>query len=107
MAARIHRVSHNVEQTKKMVPLITCETLFGQHVKELVFGVTIFDLDFGIQIDSVKQPIKRNSVGSGQVSHCWTSSFDDHLDYWLIVLKSVQLRLALRRMCVCGYVVHS
>ena len=38
----------------KMVPLITCETRFGQHVCELVFGVNIFDLDLGVQIDSVK-----------------------------------------------------
>ena len=27
-------------------------------------GVNTFDLDLGVQIDSAKQPIKRNSVGS-------------------------------------------
>ena len=42
------------EQTEKMVPLITCEIALCQHVCELVFGVNIFDLDFGIQVDSVK-----------------------------------------------------
>ena len=47
-----------------MVPLITCKTTFGQHVRELVFGVNIFDLDLGVQANPVKQPIKRNSVGS-------------------------------------------
>ena len=46
MAAREHREIHDVEQTKKMIPLITRETLFGQHVRELGVGVNIFDLDF-------------------------------------------------------------
>ena len=74
--------------------------LFGQHVCELVFGVNICDLDFWVRVDSVKQPIKRNSVGSGHVFHCWTSSFDDHLDHCFVIFKNAQLRLALRRMCV-------
>ena len=100
MAAKEHREIHNVEQTKKMIPLITCETLFGQHVSELVSGVNIFHLDLWVQIDSVEQPIKRNSEGSGHVSHCWTSSFDNQLDDCFVVFQDVQLRLALRRTCV-------
>ena len=52
----------NVEQTQKMVPLITCEISFYQYVCELVLGVDVFDLDLGVQIDSMKQPIKSNSV---------------------------------------------
>ena len=39
-----------------------------------VFGVNIFHLDFGFQIDSVEQPVKSNSVGSGNMSHCRASS---------------------------------
>ena len=35
------------EQTVKIVPLITCEIALGQYVCELVFGVNIFDWDFG------------------------------------------------------------
>ena len=54
MAARKHRETHDFQQTKKMVPLIARETTFGQHVRELVFGVNIFDLDREAQIDSVK-----------------------------------------------------
>ena len=54
----------NVEQTQKMIPLIACEIFFGQYVCELIFSVNVFDLDLGIQIDSIKQPIKSNSVGS-------------------------------------------
>ena len=52
----------DVEQTQKMIPLITCEISPCQYVCELVFGVNIFDLDLGVQIDSVKQPIKSNCV---------------------------------------------
>ena len=46
-----------------------------KNVCELVFGVDVFDLDFGVQINSIEQPIKSNSVGSGDVSHCRTSAF--------------------------------
>ena len=34
-------------QTQKMTPFITCEFSLGQYVCELVFGVNVFDLDFG------------------------------------------------------------
>ena len=48
---------------------------------------------FGIQIDSIEQPIKSNSVGSGNMSHCRTPSFNDHLDHCLIVLKTHTIKL--------------
>ena len=54
MAAREHRKTHVVEQTEKVVPLIAGEIAFRQHVCELVFGVNIFDLDYEVQVDSVK-----------------------------------------------------
>ena len=101
MAAIEHRMIHNVQQTKKITPLIARETAFRQQVCELAFGVNTFDLDLGVQVDSVEQPIKRNSVGYRHVSHHRTSSFDDHLDHSLALFKNVQLSLALRRMCVC------
>ena len=44
----------NVQQTQKMIPFITCEISFGQYLCQLVFGVNVFDLDFGSQIDSIK-----------------------------------------------------
>ena len=59
----------DVEQTQKMIPFITCEISLCQYVCELVLDVNVFDLDFGIQIDSIKQPIKSNSVRSGNMSH--------------------------------------
>ena len=53
----------DVQQIKKIVPLIACVILICHYVCELVFGVDILDLNFGVQIISVKQPIKGNSVG--------------------------------------------
>ena len=55
-----------------------------------VFGVDVLDLDYEVQVDSIKQPIKTNSVGSGNMSHCGTPSFNDHLDHCFIVLKHIQ-----------------
>ena len=57
MAARKHLEIHDVDQTKKMVPLITREITSGQRVSKLILGVNIFDLDFGVQTDSVKQTV--------------------------------------------------
>ena len=80
----------NIKQAQQMIPLITCEISSYQYVCELVFGVDVFDLDFGIQIDSIEQSIERNSVDSGNMSHCRTPSFNDHLDHCFIVLKHMQ-----------------
>ena len=68
-----------------MIPFITCEISLCQNVCELVFGVNVFDLDLGVQIDSIKQPIKSNSVGSGNMFHCGAPSLYDHLDHCFIV----------------------
>ena len=35
-----------------------------------MFGVNVTDLNFGVQINPVKQQIERNSVGSGNMSQC-------------------------------------
>ena len=106
MAARKHLKVHDVEQTKKMVPLITCEITLSQQVHKLVFGVYMFGLDFGVQSDPIKQPIQRNSVGSGRVSDSPTSAFDEHFDHRFIVFKKIQLHFNLRRVCVCDNAVH-
>ena len=80
----------DVKQMEKIVPLITCEISLCQYVCELVFGVDTFDLNLRIQIDSVKQPVRSNSVGSWNMSHCWTPACDYHLDHGFIVLKNEQ-----------------
>ena len=55
---------------------------------------------FGVQINSIKQPIKGIPVGPGFVSHCWTSALNDHLVHGFVCFKDVQLTLTLRRKCV-------
>ena len=92
----------NIEQTQKVIPFITCKISLCQYVCELVFAVNVFDLDLGVQIDCIKQPIKSNSVGSGNMSHCGASSLYDHLDHCFVVLKDVQQSFLTRRMHVCG-----
>ena len=87
MATGIHRETRCVEQTQEVIPLISRETSFCQNASELVFGVNVFDLDFRVQINSIEQPIKSNSVGSGNMSQCRTSSFDYHLDHCFVVFK--------------------
>ena len=47
------------------MPFITSESALDQNVCELVSGVDIFDLYLGVKVDPVKQPIERNSGGSG------------------------------------------
>ena len=37
----------NIEQTKKIIPLIKRKFLFGEDVCDLVFGVNVKNLDFG------------------------------------------------------------
>ena len=81
-----------------MIPLITCEIPFGLDVRELVFGVDVFDLDFGVLINSIEQPIKSNSVGSGNVSHCRTSAFHDHLDHCFICPQTHTIKLLVARI---------
>ena len=87
---RLQELKRLMLNRQKIVPFVTCEITLGQYVCELVFGVNVFDLDFGVQINSIEQPIKSNSVGSGNVSHCRTSSFNDHFDHCFIVFEHIQ-----------------
>ena len=80
----------DIKQRQQMILFITCEIPLCQYVSKLVLGVNIFDLNLGVQIFSIKQPIKSNSVGSGNMSHCWTSAFHNHFNYTFIVLKHIQ-----------------
>ena len=83
----------DVEQTQKMVPFITCEISIRQYVCDLVLGVNVFDLDLGVQIECIKQSIKSNSVGSGNMSHCRASSLHDHPDHCFVVFKEYTTKL--------------
>ena len=80
----------NIKQGQQMIPFITCEIPLCQNVCELVFGVDVFHSDLRVQIDSIEQPIKSNSMSSGNVSHCRTSAFQNHFNYSFIVFKHIQ-----------------
>ena len=91
MAVRQHREIHDVEQTKKMVPLIT---------REITKWSTC------PQVGSWCQPTQRNSVGSGHVPHRRTSALYDHFDHSFIILENAQRTFELRRTCVCDNVIQ-
>ena len=71
-----------------------------------MFGIGVPKLNLGIQINPFKQPIQSNPVGSGHVSHRWTSAHNDHLDHGFVVFEHIQLRLTLSIVLLCGHVVH-
>ena len=83
----------DVEQTQKMIPFITREISLCQHVCELVFDVK------KLLIRS-KKPVKSNSVGSGNLSHCRASSLYDHFDHCFSVFKHIQHIFLMRRVDV-------
>ena len=56
----------NIKQGQQMIPFITCEISVAHHVCELVFGVDVFDLDLGVKINSIEQPIKSNFYEFGK-----------------------------------------
>ena len=67
-----------------------------------VFGVNVFDLDLGVQIDAIEQPIKSSSVGSGNMSHCGVSSLHNHFDHCFVIFKHIQQSFLMRRLDVRG-----
>ena len=95
-----------IKQMKKIVPLITCEISWSQHVCELVFGVNVTDLNLCVQINPVKQPIQSISVCSWNMFHCGTSTFDNHFDYRLIVPKDMQHSTGIRVLCIGWNVIN-
>ena len=56
-AAKTELKTADVEYMKKIVPFVTCEIICGQYVCELMFGVDVPNLNLGIQIFLVRQPI--------------------------------------------------
>ena len=72
----------------------------------MVFGVDVLHLDFWVQVDSIEQPIKSNSVGSGNMSHCETPSFGDHFDRCFVVFEDIQQSLVSETLDVRGNTIH-
>ena len=54
VATRKCGVVHDIREMQQVVPLIPRETAFCSNVCELVIGFDILDLDFWVQVDSVK-----------------------------------------------------
>ena len=52
--------------------------------------VDVFDLDFWMQVDSIEQSIKSNSVGPGNMSHCGAPSLMIILITAFVVFKHIQ-----------------
>ena len=53
----------DIKQGQQMIPLVTCKIPLCQNVSELVLGVDVFDLDFGVQINSIEQPNQEQLCG--------------------------------------------
>ena len=68
--------------------------------------IDVFDLDFGAQINSIEQPIKSNSVGPGNMSHCGTPPIHNHFNYSFIVFKHIQQSFLMRRLDVWGNIIN-
>ena len=61
----------DVKQIQQMIPHITCEISFNQHVCELVFGVNVTEFEFWCSHNPVKRTIQSNSVGSVKHASLW------------------------------------
>ena len=70
--------------------------------RQVDFEVDVLDLDFLVEVNSIEQPIKRNSVGPGNMSHCGTLFFNDHLNERVVVLKNIQQSFLTRKLDVWG-----
>ena len=87
MVVRMHVWCHQIEQLGQLEPLVTGERTIGQDISELCVGVDMLDLDFWIQVNLVQQPVQVNTVNLGNMSHGWTTAFDDHLDRGIVTSK--------------------
>ena len=99
MAARKHREIRSHSSRVKL-PLV--------HLSASWFLVSTYLIwILGVRIDSVEQPINSNSVASRHVSHLFGL-----LPFMIILItaslssKAYNWGLAMRRICVCGDVVH-
>ena len=76
-----------IEQLAQLEPLVSGERTIGKNISELFVGVDIFDLDIWIQVNLVRQPVQVNTVNLGNMSHGWTTAFDDHLEGGIVTSK--------------------
>ena len=80
----------NIKQGQQMIPIMACEIPFVK-MSASWFLVSMYLIwIFGVQINSIEQPTKSNSVSSGKMSHCKAPPFHNHFNYSFIVLKYMQ-----------------
>ena len=91
----------DVEQTQK-IPFHSSRVKFPFVSMSASWFLVSMYLICGVQIDSIEQPIKSNSVGSGYMSHCRASSLYDHLDHCFVVFKHIQQSFLTRRIHLWG-----
>ena len=92
MAAREHRETHKIEQTRKIVPFVTRKTPSTQRVSKLVLMSTYLIWIFGsklIEQTSATQWVLETRLTVGLLP------LKKHLDHTFTVFKNVQLRLVL------------
>ena len=59
-----------------------------ERTSDLFVGVNIFDRDSWVQVFSITQPLKVNTMIAENMSNGWcATALDDHLDHGVIVLK--------------------
>ena len=80
-----------------MIPFITGEIFFRQHVCELVFVLNMFDLDLWVRIDSVK---KVQLCGFVTRVSSPVFALKSHLDYCFVVFENVKQGAEVRKFCV-------
>ena len=90
----------DVEQIQKMIPFITCEISLCQYVCESVLGVNVFDLNLGVQIDSINNQSKATLWVLETCLTVGLLPFMISLDHCFVVFKGVQQSCLTRRIHV-------
>ena len=90
----------NVEQTQKMVPLITCEISLYQYVCELVFGVNDLIWILGFELILSNNQSRATLWVLETCLNVGLLPFNDHLDHCFVVFKEIQHSFLTKRIRV-------
>ena len=83
----------DVKQAQQMIPLITREISFGQQCQRVGFWCRCILFGFWNPDWFDRTTIESKSVGSGNMSHCRTPSFNDHFWSLLHCLQTHTIKL--------------
>ena len=82
---------HEAKKVCQLHPTLLRKRSFGWHTSNLLGGVHVFNVTGSLTVDEIKQPLKMNSVGSGNVSQVRARAFDDHS---FVVFENIKEMLA-------------